>query len=115
MNEELWRKCLLSGTELDTAVARLLQMPDGAYSTDWAIGGPLIDSQQIFLDPPTQVHLHGQGWVYFPYWKATVSSVVRTYRIDPDPLNKGAVGRGMGQDPLIATMRAIVASFGPGA
>jgi hypothetical protein len=85
-------------------------------STDWAHGGPIIERDQIFLDPPSDVHYNGKlfhGWVSYADWRATVSSRTRTYP-NPnfsDPENwPGCVGRGAGETPLIAAMRAKVSS-----
>jgi len=87
-------------------------------STDWAQGGPLIERDQIFLDPPHDTHAHGgpnAGWHRTHGWSATVSARTRRYPNHADPALPGCVGRGAGPTPLIAAMRAFVASFGVGA
>jgi len=87
-----------------------------AYSTDWAQGGPIIERDQIFLDPPQDVHYNGglnHGWKRYDHWRATVSARTRT--LPPknevqESLSARGVGRGAGETPLIAAMRAKVAS-----
>lgn len=87
------------------------------FSSDWAHGGPLIESNQIFMNPPSDVHYNGgpnNGWKSFDYWRATVSARVRT--LTPknemqEALKVRGVGRGNGETALIAAMRAFVASF----
>jgi hypothetical protein len=101
--------------------------PDGCHfeqekrfqpSTDWAQGGPLLDSNQIFLDPPHDMHRANYDektgkvkgcWETYESWHATVSARVRTLppKVEGFP---GRVGRGEGSTPLIAACRAIVAS-----
>lgn len=120
MSLKLWDKCQLEGAELDQRVAELLVIGSLPFSTDWFCGGPLIESNQIFLQPPTTEHVCGgpnAGWHQYTVWRATVSAAVRTYP-NPDTIGRainpnGCVGHGMGGTPLIAAMRAIVASFGP--
>lgn len=88
-------------------------------SENWEWGGPLIESQQIFLDAPQSVHKNfgydeklgrcrGE-WEERNYWAATVSARVRKTppRLEGFP---GGVGRGQGDTPLLAICRAIVAS-----
>jgi hypothetical protein len=109
----MWTKVMLEGAELDAAVARVLDLPPVAYSTDWAAGGLLIEQNEVFLDPPHDMHVHGgpnAGWNRYTVWTATVSSRVRTYPVTGQ--KQGHVGRGAGPTALIASMRAIVASFG---
>lgn len=85
-------------------------------STAWAHGGPIIERDQIFLDPPHDVHYNGgpnAGWKRYDQWSATVSARTRT--LPPNETLKalgmpGGVGRGAGETPLIAAMRAKVAS-----
>ncbi|WP_447639530.1 hypothetical protein [Pandoraea norimbergensis] len=118
MNIDMWNKCALEGEELDRRVGELLNSGDLPYSTSWAIGGPLIESNEVFLEAPSRVHINGgpnNGWHDLPFWRATVSSRVRTYPNPNSALYPGCVGRGMGETPLIAAMRAIVMSFGEGA
>jgi hypothetical protein len=86
------------------------------YSTDWAQGGPIIERDQIFLDPPHEVHYNGgpnAGWKRYDQWTATVSARTRTLPLNDTPKAlgmPGGVGRGAGETPLIAAMRAKVAS-----
>ena len=126
----------LIGADLDYWVAKALNMPNActgaswAYitnsamesirfspSTDFADGGPLLESNQIFVDPPHDMHVHGgsrAGWHSEKEWMCTVSARVRVYwRPDDDRngfLKRGRVGRGKGPTLLIAAMRAIVTS-----
>lgn len=86
-------------------------------STDFAHGGPLLESNQIFIDPPHDMHVHGgsrAGWHSEKDWMCTVSARVRVYwRANDDReglLKRGRVGRGKGPTLLIAAMRAIVTS-----
>lgn len=87
-------------------------------STDWAQGGPLIESNQVFIEPPHDVHRANYDektgkvrgcWQTYESWHATVSARVRTLppKIEGLP---GRVGRGEGETALIAACRAIVAS-----
>lgn len=87
-------------------------------SADWSQGGPLISSNQVYLEPPHDVHrafLNEKNgrisgiWQTYESWHATVSARVRTLppKIEGFP---GIVGRGEGPEPLIAACRAIVAS-----
>lgn len=87
-----------------------------APSTNWADGGPIIERDQIFLQPPSDVHYNGgpnHGWKRYDHWRATVSARTRT--LPPknevqEALNVQRVGRGAGETALIAAMRAKVAS-----
>lgn len=90
-------------------------------STSWATGGPIIERDQIFLEPPHDVHRLNYGpdgkpkgcWQSFETWHATVSARTRTWAAGPDDpahMVGGRVGRGEGETPLIAAMRAKVAS-----
>jgi hypothetical protein len=109
----MWGRVMLEGIELDAAVARVLDLPAAAYSTDWAAGGLLIEQNQIFINPPHDVHVNGgphAGWNRYNVWTATVSKRVRSYPVDGQA--QGHVGRGAGTTCLVASMRAIVASFG---
>jgi hypothetical protein len=85
---------------------------------DWKIGGPIIQKDQIFIEPPHDVHISNfkldgtpRGvWQSFETWHATVSAITRTFK---NPVNEklpGCVGRGEGKTALIAAMRAKVAS-----
>lgn len=90
----------------------------GAYypSTNWLDGGPIIERDQIFLQPPSEVHYNGgpnHGWRRYNHWRATVSARTRT--LSPknevqEAMNVRGVGRGAGDTPLLAAMRAKVAS-----
>ncbi|MDE2470453.1 MAG: DUF2591 family protein [Bradyrhizobium sp.] len=86
------------------------------YSSSWCAGGPTIESDQIFLQPPSDVHYNGgpnHGWQRYDYWRATVSARTRTLppgNAVQEALNVRGVGRGAGETPLIAAMRAKVAS-----
>ena len=80
----------LSGATLDTWVAKAISKPPGAaYSSSWEAGGPLIEKERIHVAP-----MPGKGWV----WCAVVVS----------ESTKGAWQEG--RTPLIAAMRALVAS-----
>lgn len=87
-------------------------------SINWSQGGPLIESNQVFLDPPHDMHRANYDektgkvkgcWETYESWHATVSSRVRTLppKIEGFP---GRVGRGEGETALIAACRAIVTS-----
>lgn len=112
----MWERCQLEGRQLDLAVKIVLGLySTQQYSTDWEVGGPLIESNQISLDPPFVAHMNygnGRGeWVKQNMWTATVSAAVRTKPNPNDPSLPRVVGRGSGPTPLIAAMRAIVDSF----
>jgi hypothetical protein len=85
-------------------------------STKWSDGGPIIERDQIFLQPPSEVHYNGgpnHGWHRYDHWRATVSARTRTLPPQGElgtMIGKGGVGRGAGETPLIAAMRAKVAS-----
>lgn len=92
-----------------------------APSTAWANGGPIIERDQIFLDAPHTVHRDNYNpdgtlkgvWETYESWHATVSARTRTWSTGPDDpalIAGGRVGRGEGPTPLIAAMRAKVAS-----
>ncbi len=97
---------------------------DGAvYSPTyyWEHGGPIIEREQIYLEPPHEVHATNYDkdgklrgvWRTYETWHATVSARTRTWSKGPDdPPNMigGRVGRGEGETPLIAAMRAYVES-----
>lgn len=87
-------------------------------STDWSQGGPLIESNQVFLEPPHDAHRANYDektgkvrgcWQTCESWHATVSARVRTLppKIEGLP---GRVGRGEGETALIAACRSIVKS-----
>lgn len=86
------------------------------YSCTWFIAGPIVERDQIFLDPPSRRHYHGgpnAGWQDDPCWSATVSARTRTWLNGADDVAKmvgGRVGRGRGETALLAIMRAKVAS-----
>lgn len=107
----------------DETVAIVSQMYDShvdhfgyAPSSRWSEGGPIIERDQIFLDPPSEVHYNGgpnHGWRRYDHWRATVSARTRTLPPKNETqvaLNVRPVGRGAGETPLIAAMRAKVAS-----
>lgn len=124
----LFDTCKLEGRELDREVWRLMGAAElfrdspPPYSSNWNFGGPLLESNQVFIDPPHSVHVNfgydpvrgGCDGEYrsFPLWRATVSASVRTYPNKNFP-HIGNVGRGSGESLLVAAMRAIVDSFGP--
>lgn len=115
----------LTGALLDYWVARAEGMtheqasfviPAHAYSSEWGHGGPIIESDQIFLTPPSDEHSNGgpnHGWRRYDHWRATVSARTRTLppkNATQEALNVRGVGRGIGETALIAAMRAKVAS-----
>ncbi|MGI4815885.1 MAG: hypothetical protein ACRYG5_10010 [Janthinobacterium lividum] len=119
---DFWNNCMLDGYELDEAVNRLdAALPNRIVGLDrpsclWQEGGPIIERDQIFLEAPTMKHFNygdGKGeWRDFPLWRATVSARTRTYPNPNGPDFPDCIGRGEGPTPLIAAMRAFVASFG---
>ena len=118
----------LEGDDLDAVVAKAegwaFTDPETITtypSRDWSIGGPIIEREQIFIEPPHDVHalnLDAEGnpkgvWTSFETWHATVSARTRRWNKgpnDPATLVGGRVGRGEGPTPLIAAMRAYVES-----
>lgn len=115
----------LIGPLLDYWVARCEGMthdaaafvvPAHAYSSDWNYGGPIIETDQIFLNPPSEVHYNGgpnHGWRRYDHWRATVSARTRTLPPKNDfqqSFGVRGVGRGAGETALLAAMRAKVAS-----
>lgn len=121
----------LEGALLDYWVAKAQDLDvrfcvDGSYvivdkapycpSSNWAIGGPIIERDQIFLNPPSEVHVNGgpnAGWHRYDHWRATVSTRTRT--LPPknemqERMGHGGPGRGAGATALLAAMRAKVAS-----
>jgi len=90
-------------------------------TTDWRQAGRIIEEDQIYLEPPHDVHASNfrpdgtlKGvWITYEAWHATVSARTRTWSQGPDDAANmvgGRVGRGEGPTPLIAAMRAKVAS-----
>ncbi|CAJ0698758.1 phage protein NinX family protein [Ralstonia holmesii] len=86
------------------------------YSRRWDVGGPIIERDQIFLNPPSTIHTTGgpdPGWKTYDHWRATVSATTRTLPPKNEiqkAMNLGGVGRGAGKTALLAAMRAKVAS-----
>ncbi|WP_347558529.1 phage protein NinX family protein [Robbsia sp. KACC 23696] len=86
------------------------------FSSEWEYGGPIIERDQIYLSPPHDAHYYGgpnHGWKRHDDWSATVSARTRT--LPPNEMQitlrtGGGVGRGRGETPLLAAMRAKVAS-----
>lgn len=114
----MWTDCMLDGEALDEATtqcARNLALPGiGIYpfrpATNPAHFLQLIESQQIFLQPPREVHRCGgpnAGWEFITHWSATVSANVRQFKNEFGHLT---VGRGIGPTAAIAAARAFVAS-----
>jgi hypothetical protein len=89
-------------------------------STNYAQGAPYIERDQIFIDPPHDVHIANMRpdgtisgiWRSEYEWHATVSARTRTYPNPHDPELPGCVGRGQGPTMLIAALNALVASYG---
>ena len=56
----------LSGTALDWAVNQIEECCDDPnaplFSTNWAVGGPIIEKQEIALEPMTDSD-YGDGWL----------------------------------------------------
>lgn len=116
----------LEGALLDAAVAkgeglRIVALNPPAFSSCWAVGGPIIDRDHIFLEPPHTVHALNYSkdgkprgvWSSYETWHATVSARTRTWNTGPDDpalLVGGRVGRGEDPTALVAAMRAYVAS-----
>jgi hypothetical protein len=85
----------LEGAELDAAVSKADGCGEGVvipYSTEWEWGGPLIEREHIKLAPFSET-----------YWEA----VVYDFKTD---VEKSGRWPGRGPTPLIAAMRAFVAS-----
>ncbi|WP_233343661.1 phage protein NinX family protein [Burkholderia cepacia] len=86
------------------------------HSCTWFVAGPIIERDHIFLDAPHDRHIHGgpnAGWHNEPQWSATVSARTRTWSTGKDDIANlvgGRVGRGRGENPMVAAMRAKVAS-----
>lgn len=116
MSDTLWNRCLLEGDELDAKVAELEGLPTGAKfapSCVWGDGGPIIERDHIFIDPPHEAHVTGGpngGWLRYNAWTATVSARTRKRPNPNDASLPLTVGRGAGATPLIAAMRAYVDS-----
>lgn len=118
----MWNDCKLDGDELAAkASALLVNMPYafGGMASARICFATLVETQQVYLDPPHSIELNmGPGkpreYQTITEWRATVSARVRTYPNACLP-HIGKVGRGSGPDPVTATLRAIVASFGSAA
>jgi hypothetical protein len=126
MKADLFGNVTLEGDALNVAVATVLGLFVQPYSSDWAAGGPLIESNQLFIDAPHETHVNygydkklgrtkGE-WLDERRWTATVSAAVRTkpnpnFPLDGPLGHMTCVGRGAGPTCLIAAMRAIVDSF----
>jgi hypothetical protein len=100
----------LHGAELDFAVALVLglagRLRDGQClvdgiafcpSTDWAVGGPLLERRRIEINPPNPQHATRQDW----FARCLVSPGL------------SGLAFGTGPTPLEAAMRALVASEFP--
>ncbi|MDP4076265.1 phage protein NinX family protein [Acidovorax sp. A1169] len=78
----------LAGKALDRWVAKAIGLPPGpAYSSDWAVAGPLLEKERVMLSP-----MPGKGWI----WCAAVVSLTGNPRYQE------------GMTPLQAAMRALV-------
>lgn len=134
----MWERCMLDGPELDRVVAALEgwvktdtgvmqrmsiagEVIDVAYPTDLvyhrngALVMGIIERDHIFLEPPHSMHRLGgsnDGWHRINYWTATVSSAIRTIPNSNDPELPRVVGRGCGDNPRVAALRAYVVSMG---
>ena len=95
-----------------------MRWDDWTPSGDWSQCGPLIESNQVYLEPPHDVHrafLNEKTgkisgiWQTYESWHATVSARVRTLPPKHEGF-PGLVGRGEGETALVAACRAIVAS-----
>lgn len=115
----MFERCMVSPEQLDREISTIVGSDEIlAFSTDWSYGGLLIERNHVQLTPPHDAHLNfgnGRGqWVKQNLWTATVSAGIRT-RVNPnDPDLPRTVGRGCGETPLIAAMRAILDSYGWG-
>lgn len=50
----------LAGLTLDAWVSKALSKPAGpAYSSDWEVGGPIIEKERIHIAP-----MPGKGWIW---------------------------------------------------
>ena len=100
----------LHGAELDYAVAVVLGLParlhhgtcrvDGIpfrTSTEWAAGGPVLESRRVEINPPNPLHATRQDW----FARCLITPGV------------SGLAFGMGATPLEAAMRAVVASEFP--
>ena len=90
----------LEGAELDAAVTNIEENDGGPplmYSTVWSIAGPIIERERISL-----VYCE-PGTTAGDVWEAYVGDLCPR-RLDNDPAT------GEGPTPLIAAMRAFVAS-----
>lgn len=78
----------LAGKALDHWVAKAIDLPPGpAYSSDWAVAGPLLEREKVMVSP-----MPGNGWT----WCAAVVAVAGNPRYQE------------GLTPLQAAMRALV-------
>ena len=134
MNKVSMKVADLSGSALDYAVDRaihneryserlsLIRTSGDSFrpSSSWSKSGPLLESWQIFLSPPHNVHKsmvdeNGKRigtWEDIENWTATVSRrVAEKPPITPDfPI--GGCYRGEGPTPLLAICRAIASIAG---
>lgn len=114
----MWTDCMLEGEALDEATtqcARNVALSGiGVHAfrpaTNPAHFLQLIESQQVFLQPPRDIHRCGgpnAGWEDITHWSATVSARTRTFK---NAYGYDCVGRGIGPTAAIAAARAFVAS-----
>lgn len=105
------KDCELTGSELDAAVLECLRDPvsgnaflsgNGCFSSDWASGGPIIESEGICLVKRTDSEVAGER----DEWRATYMISVGAYFGEGDFGNAFVAG----PTPLIAAMRAFVTS-----
>lgn len=89
-------------------------------SSSWSKSGPLLETWQIFLKPPHDVHKSKIGpdgkrvgeWEIHDGWTATISARVIT-KPSLEPLFPfGGCYRGIGETPLQAICRAIASTAG---
>lgn len=85
------RTCLFVGDERQS-------IEEWQPSTDWSQGGPIIERERIMLIPSGDE------------WSASVGMTAHPMCGDPIPDETGREGSGHGPTPLIAAMRAFVAS-----
>ena len=113
----MWHDCMLKGDALDDAVTWKAREV-GACSFGESLRPTrrpadamrLIETQQIFVQPPREVHRCGgpnAGWEVITHWSATVSARTRTFK---NAHGYDCVGRGIGPTAAIAAARAFVAS-----
>ncbi|MBZ7262448.1 DUF2591 domain-containing protein [Klebsiella oxytoca] len=134
MNKISMKVAELSGSALDYAVDRaihseryserlsLIRTSGDSFrpSSSWSKSGPLLESWQIFLRPPHNVHKSMVGengkrigtWEDIENWTATISRrVAEKPPITPDFPISGCY-RGEGPTPLLAICRAIASIAG---